>query len=199
MAAMPPSSPIASSAPSSTSDTQSQRTLPCGCTTSSARWPMPKAGRTSTLTSAGSSSRSTTSCVSASASMVVHFCPLSPTYWRSSSQVAHRSGGLLGLGVLVAAGDADVAGHGGLRNFGLRIEDCRLGITQIGNYADMSVAERSAFEKAANSDSSPGVGRVRVDARERAVGVLAERAQRLDGEQHAWRQRPECARAGARR
>ena len=93
IASIPPSSVIRARAASSSSGTQSHRTLPPGVRTSRARWPIPKAGSTPIPVRPGSSSRTTTAWSRAISAIVVHCWPPQPTYWRSSLQMGQSPGG----------------------------------------------------------------------------------------------------------
>ena len=62
---------------------------------SKARCPMAKEGSVPMPNMSGSSSRSTFLCDLCSSSLLIYFCPLRPTYCRSSSQMRQRSGSKL--------------------------------------------------------------------------------------------------------
>src|SRR5260370_960414 len=94
MAVRPPRRLTSATVSSSIRLIQSQSTFPCGCCTSSARSPIANEGVVPIPISPGSCSRNSlrkpSCCIWA---RVVHCCPLAPTYWRSSQQIGHASGG----------------------------------------------------------------------------------------------------------
>src|ERR1700704_4120072 len=93
MACNPPSPLIRVTVASSISEMQSQRMLPCGVQTSSARCPMANLGVVPMPIRPGSYWRNPLWCEIRKRSSVVHDCPSGGRYWRSSSHTGHRAGG----------------------------------------------------------------------------------------------------------
>jgi hypothetical protein len=88
---------------------QSHKTFPFGVQTTSARWPIAKAGCVPMPITPGSYSRYELKCPAASAANVVQVCPRGGTYCRSSSQMRHSSGAA--RRILGAAGGANKRVH----------------------------------------------------------------------------------------
>src|SRR3954451_3783317 len=92
IAASPPRRSISEAVSSSSSVTQSQSRFRSPNGTSSARWPMPNFG-SGPMPVSSRCGRTALLCSGRSSASVVHCCPLSGTYWRSSSQIGHAAGG----------------------------------------------------------------------------------------------------------
>src|SRR3954469_24524681 len=92
IAASPPRRSISAAVSSSSSVTQSQSRLRSPNGTSSARWPMANFGSVPMPVSSRCG-RTALVCSARSSASVVHCCPPSGTYWRSSSQIGHAGGG----------------------------------------------------------------------------------------------------------
>src|SRR5271169_773313 len=90
---MPPSAPMSVTVAASTREMQSHSTLPPAVRSSSARWPIAKAGWVPMPITPGPCSCQLLKWEAASAGSVVQVCPRAGTYWRSSSQIGQCVGG----------------------------------------------------------------------------------------------------------
>ena len=90
---------------------QSQSRLPAGVRTSSARWPMAKAGKVCTAKRSGASIRHALEWPTRSFSSVVQDWPPGGTNCRSSSQIGQRSGGAAASGYCIPQAVQRNSGH----------------------------------------------------------------------------------------